>query len=44
MKLRYYKEKGKKVYTLKEEHKGESTKDAHYKFRVFCSSDKRARP
>ena len=31
-KLKYYFEKGKKVYTLKEEINGQKTKDAHYKF------------
>lgn len=32
MKLKYYLEKNKKIYTLKESHKQEKTLDAHYKF------------
>lgn len=32
MKLKYFSEKGKKVYTLKEVIEGKPTKDAHYKF------------
>jgi len=31
-KLKYYKDKEKKIYTLKEEVNGHKTKDAHYKF------------
>lgn len=31
-KLRYFLEKGKRVYTLKEENSNQKTKDAHYKF------------
>ena len=32
MKLKYYKEKDKKIYTLKKEVNQKETKDAHYKF------------
>lgn len=33
MKLRFYTNKsGEKIYTLKDEVKGQKTKDAHYKF------------
>ncbi len=32
MKLKYYKERGNKIYTLKKEIKGKPTKNAHYKF------------
>jgi hypothetical protein len=32
MKLRYFLEKGKKIYTLKEEIDKKETKSAHYKF------------
>ena len=32
MKLKFFLNKGKKEYTLKEEIDGEKTKDAHYKF------------
>ena len=32
MKLKYYKEKDKKIYTLKKEVNKKETKDAHYKF------------
>jgi len=31
-KLKYFLEKGKKIYTLKEETNNKPTKDAHYKF------------
>ena len=31
-KLKYFLDKGKKIYTLKEEINGQKTKDAHYKF------------
>ena len=31
MKLKFFLEKSKKVYTLKDEIKGQKTKDAHYK-------------
>lgn len=32
MKLKYFFEEGKKIYTLQEEHQDKKTKDAHYKF------------
>ncbi len=32
MKLKYYIENNKKIYTLKQDHKGKPTLDAHYKF------------
>ncbi len=31
-KLKYYLEKAKRIYTLKEKHKNQSTLDAHYKY------------
>lgn len=40
-KLKYYTEKGKKIYTLKEENQEtkEKTKSAHYKFIKIKSSE-----
>jgi len=32
MKLKFFIDKGKKIYTLKEEVNGKKTSDAHYKF------------
>lgn len=32
MKLKFYIENNKKIYTLKQEHNGKPTKDAHYKY------------
>ena len=42
MKLKFFLKDGKKIYTLKEEHNGQVTKDAHYKFiKIRSEEDKR---
>lgn len=39
MKLKYYlNEKGEKVYTLKQSHDNNQTKEAHYKFLKFTDA------
>lgn len=40
MKIKYYIENNKKVYTLKQEHNGKPTQDAHYKFIKIKTAEK----